>query len=103
VDLAQPTELVSVGRRKTADASDVLRSVEAEDLLPYAVRSRHSVAVKSTFPTAEAVLRAVLAGECTLRRAEGVRIAYIGKTIFINGEVQHSFSTYSLIIRRRLR
>jgi hypothetical protein len=70
------------------------------DLLPYAVRSRHSVAVKTIFPSAEAVLRAVLAGECALRRAEGVRIAYIGKTIFINGEVQHSFSTYSLIIRR---
>jgi hypothetical protein len=77
------------GRKVTYVADD-----EDADLLPYAVRSRHSVAIKKTFPSAEAVLRAVLAGECTLRRAEGVRVAYIGETIFINGEVM-STSQYS--------
>lgn len=51
------------------------------------MRSEHRVALQRVFPDAEAVLQAVAAGECALRRAEGVRMAYIGDTLFIDGEV----------------
>eukprot|EP01032_Pedospumella_encystans_P010513 gene10513-12279_t len=57
--------------------------------LPYAVRSRHSVTwIHRKFAYAKAVLRAVLHNECALRRAEGLRAAYINDTLYVDGEVR---------------
>ena len=59
------------------------------------MRSRHSVALQTSpavFADAETLLTAVLRGECALRRAEGVRMAYIEGTMFIDGEVSTQLS-----------
>ena len=61
--------------------------INDDDLLPFAVRSKHSVASPRTFSDAEALLVAVLCDEVALRRAEGQRIAYIDDVIYIDGEV----------------
>ena len=61
-----------------------------DDILPYSVRSKHSVATKRTFKDVEEVLLAVLDGQVNLRRLEGTRIAHISSpsltTLFIDGE-----------------
>jgi len=64
-----------------------------DDILPYSVRSKHSVATKLIFKDAEEILVAVLDGKVNLRRLEGTRIAYIPSTqtpsqssFFIDGE-----------------
>lgn len=60
-----------------------------KDQLPYAIRSRHSVAIKNTFRTPQDVLQSVRGGICLLRRAEGLRVAFIEDTLFIDGQVGH--------------
>ena len=53
------------------------------------MRSRHSVAwTHRKFVDAKCVLRAVLQNECALRRAEGLRAAYIDDTLYVDGEVR---------------
>jgi len=57
-------------------------------ILPFSVRSsKHRLATERVFADAESVLRAVVQEECALRRAEGVRMAYMKDTLFIDGEV----------------
>lgn len=60
---------------------------DEDDLLPYSIRSRHSVASDHRFSDVESVLMAVSRGEIKLRRAEGLRFAYIDDMMFIDGEV----------------
>lgn len=62
-----------------------------DDILPYSVRSKHSVATKKVFKDVEEILVAVLDGNVSLRRLEGTRIAHISSdskkaSFFIDGE-----------------
>ena len=72
------------------DDYDVDDDDESEDdnVLPYSIRSRHSVASDLRYPDVESVMMAVIRGEIKLRRAEGLRFAYIDDTLFIDGEVR---------------
>ena len=75
------------------EGGDHYHDIEEEDeevdtTLPYAVRSTHSVALSTVFADATAVLQAVLNGECALRRAEGLRVAYVEDVLYIDGEVR---------------
>jgi hypothetical protein len=73
------------------DEKDEEEEEEEEDIdttLPFAVRSRHSVASTRIFADATEVLAAVLRDECALRRAEGLRVAYIKDALYIDGEVK---------------
>lgn len=72
---------------------------EADTTLPFAVRSTHSVALPTVFADAAAVLQAVLKGECALRRAEGLRAAYVEDVLYIDGEVR---VRYFLAVSRSL-
>ena len=65
-------------------------SLQHRNPLPFSIRSRFSVAWPHTFPSTEALLLAVVSGRCALRRAEGVRIAHIEGTLFVNGKVSTS-------------
>lgn len=60
---------------------------DEDDLPPYSIRSSHSVASEHRFSDVESVLMAVSRGEIKLRRAEGLRFAYIDGMMFIDGEV----------------
>lgn len=75
------------GTGEGTDEADEDDTEEGSDILPYAVRSKHSVALPDVFADASALLQALAAEQCALRRAEGVRMAYIGGTIYIDGEV----------------
>mmetsp|Transcript_14603 Transcript_14603/g.32829 ORF Transcript_14603/g.32829 Transcript_14603/m.32829 type:complete len:578 (-) Transcript_14603:142-1875(-) len=60
---------------------------EGDGQLPFAVRvSKHKFASDRQWADVESLLLSVLRGECALRRAEGMRMAYIGDTLFIDGE-----------------
>jgi hypothetical protein len=60
---------------------------DEDDLPPYSIRSSHSVASEHRFSDVESVLMAVSRREIKLRRAEGLRFAYIDDMMFIEGEV----------------
>lgn len=69
------------------DDDDVDDDSDEDDLPPYSIRSSHSVASEHRFSDVESVLMAVSRGEIKLRRAEGLRFAYIDDMMFIDGEV----------------
>jgi len=69
------------------DQDDDDDDVDEDDLPPYSIRSSHSVASDHRFSDVESVLMAVSRGEIKLRRAEGLRFAYINDMMFIDGEV----------------
>jgi hypothetical protein len=54
--------------------------------IPYSIRGPYRIASERLFDSEEALLTAVLNGECNLRRAEGIKMAYIGSVMFIDGE-----------------
>ncbi len=67
---------------------------DEDDLPPYSIRSSHSVASEHRFSDVESVLMAVSRGEIKLRRAEGLRFAYIDDMMFIDGEVGTVYFAY---------
>lgn len=76
---------------------------DEDDLPPYSIRSSHSIASEHRFSDVESVLMAVSRGEIKLRRAEGLRFAYINDMMFIDGEVgtmQHNTITRCMMQRR---
>ena len=78
---------------------------DEDDLPPYSIRSSHSVASEHRFSDVESVLMAVSRGEIKLRKAEGLRFAYIDDMMFIDGEVGTVYVTYIddmiLILKRK--
>ena len=91
-----PAESTAAATTNTTTGSGCSSSSSKDDsilhrnTLPFSIRSRFSVAWPHTFPSTEALLLAVASGRCALRRAEGVRIAHIGGTLFVNGKVSIS-------------
>ena len=83
--------LLSPGKEGACEKEEEEEEQDSDDFatLPYAVRCRHSVAwTHRKFMGANDVLRAVLHNECALRRAEGLRVAYIDDTLYVDGQVR---------------
>ena len=73
------------------DDDDDVDDDDDDDILPYCVRSKHSVASKRVFKDVEEIIVAVLEEKVNLRRLEGTRIAHISSlkssSLFIDGEI----------------
>lgn len=69
------------------DSESIDQISEIGDPLPFAISTSFSVASQKKFDSAEDVMLSVINGQCNLRRAEGVKMAYIDEIMFIDGEV----------------
>jgi len=69
------------------DDVDDDENLDDESFLPLFLQSPFRVATSELFESAEDVLANVIAGNFTLRRCEGVRMAYTNQAIYVDGEV----------------
>ena len=90
-----------------ADASRGAADAEAEDEdeedIPLALSPDYRVATENMYDSMYDVLRAVRDGEINLRRAEWIRTAFIGPTVFFDGEVtQHDIQPICYLAQSKL-